>query len=122
MYFFSSSVMGKVTTHLVQAYADKGLYKDAIEKANLDQEVISAVGKIKPIDKMTILNGEVIFSDDNNTVHSTIKVIGEKGAGKLDITAKRENENWQYEKINLRFKDPLENRKIIEIIEVPYNE
>lgn len=119
IYLFSSSEMGKVTTDLAQAYADKGLYKNAIEKANSNQEVISVVGRIKPIDKLTILNGEVIFSNNNNTVNSTIKIIGEKGPGKLDITAKRENENWQYEKINLRFKDPLENRKTIEIIEMP---
>lgn len=118
-YLFSSSGMGKVATDLTQAYADEELYKNAIEKANSNQRVLEKIGEIQPIDKMTILNGEVDFSDDNQTVNSTIKVIGSKGNGKLDITAERENESWRYEKINIRFKDFEKNKKTIEIINLP---
>ena len=116
MYLFSASGMGKVATDITQAYADEDLYKNAIEKANYDQEVISTIGKIKPIDKMAIFNGEVVYSDNNQIVNSTIKISGEKGKAKLDITAKREQEAWEYEKINLRIQDPENNKKTIEII------
>ena len=118
-YLFSSSGMGKVATDLTQAYADEELYKNAIEKANSDQRVLEKIGEIQPIDKMTILNGEVDFSDDNQTVNSTIKVTGSKGNGKLDLIAERENESWRYEKINIRFKDSEKNKKTIEIINLP---
>ena len=95
IYLFSSSGMGKIATDLTQAYADPELYKNAIKKANSDQQVIKSIGEIKPIDKMTILNGEVNFTDDNKIVNTTIKVIGQKGNGKMDITAKRENEKLE---------------------------
>ena len=116
-YLFSSSGMGKVATDLTQAYADQELYKNAIEKANSDQRVLENIGVIQPIDKMTIFNGEVNFSDNNQTVNSTIKIIGSKGNGKLDLTAERENESWRYEKINIRIKDS-QKKKSIKIIEV----
>ena len=115
-YLFSSSEMGKVATDLTQAYADQELYKNAIEKANSNQRVIETIGEIQPINKMTILNGEVNFSDDNQIVSSTIKVTGSKGNGKLDLKAERENESWRYEKINIRIKDSEKKKKIIEII------
>lgn len=119
IYLFSSSGMGKVATDLTQAYADQDLYKNAIEKAHSNQQVIENIGEIKPIDKMTILNGEVNYSDDNKTVNSTIKVTGSKGNGKMDIIAKREDENWNYEKITIRIKDSQKKKKTIEIIELP---
>ena len=118
-YLFSSSGMGKVATDLTQAYADPELYNNAIEKANSDQRILQNIGEIRPIDKMSILNGEVNFSDDNQKVNSTIKVIGSKGNGKLDLTAERENESWRYEKINVRIKDSAKKKKTIEIINLP---
>lgn len=118
-YLLSSSGMGKSATDLTQAYADQELYRNAIEKANSDQRVLENIGEIQPIDKMTILNGEVNFSDDNQTVNSTIKVIGSKGNGKLDLTAERENESWRYERINIRIKDSEKKKKTIEIINLP---
>ena len=118
-YLFSSSEMGKVATDLTQAYADQELYKNAIEKANSDQRVLNEIGEIQPIDKMTILNGEVNFSNDNQIVNSTIKVEGSKGNGKLDLTAERENESWRYEKINIRIKDSEKKKKTIEIMNLP---
>ena len=51
-------------------------------------------------------------------MNSTIKVIGSKGNGKLDLTAERENESWRYEKINIRIKGPEKKKKTIEIIKL----
>ncbi len=47
VYLFSSSGMGKITKDLAQAYADKNLYNNAIEKANSHQEVLDMLGKIE---------------------------------------------------------------------------
>lgn len=119
IYLLSSSGMGKVATNLTQAFANQDLYKNAIEEANSNIQVVENIGEIQPIDKMAILNGEVNFTDNNQTVNSTIKVIGQKGNAKMDITAKRENEIWRYEKINIRIKDSENKKKTIEIIEIP---
>lgn len=118
-YLFSSSGMGKVATDLTQAYTDQELYNNAIEKANSDQRVLDEIGEIQPIDKMSILNGEVNFSNDNETVNSTIKVEGSKGNGKLDLTAERENQSWRYEKVKIRIEDHEKKKKTIEIINLP---
>lgn len=118
-YLFSSSGMGKVATDLTQAYADEELYNNAIKKANANQRVIENIGEIQPIDKMTILNGEVNFSNDNQIVKSTIKINGSKGNGKLDLTAERENGSWRYDQINIRIKDSGKNNKTIEIMNLP---
>lgn len=116
VYLFSSSGMGKITTNLAQAYADKSLYKNAIEKANSHQEVLGLLGKIAPPGKMTILNGEVNYSDENKKVRSTIKIEGEKRNGKMDIVANKENGGWSYEKIDIRLEDPENNKQTIEVI------
>ena len=86
VYLFSSSGMGKMTTDFAQAYADENLYEDAIEMANSNDSVAEMLGEIKPIDKMTLLNGDVQFSEDNQTVSSTIKVEGAKGKAKNGFT------------------------------------
>ncbi len=119
VYLFSSSGMGKIAGDLTQAYADEDLYTKAIEKANANREVIEMIGEIEPIDKMTILNGEVIFSEDDQIVSSTIQVKGTKTRAKMDFTANRVNENWQYEKINIRIKETEKNKRTIEIVDVP---
>ncbi|MFD1096145.1 cytochrome c oxidase assembly factor Coa1 family protein [Salegentibacter chungangensis] len=119
IYLFTSSGIGKMATDLTQAYADKELYEETIEKANSNKEVIEFIGEIKPINKMMILNGEVKFTGNNKIVNSTIKITGEKETAKMDITAKRENDNWQDEKINIRVKGPENNKRTIEIVNAP---
>lgn len=116
IYLFSTSGMSKISADFAQAYADPTIYEMAIEKANVNQEVLEKIGMIKPIGKMTILNGEVRFSNNSQTVNSTIKVEGEKAKGKMDILANRTNEKWIFEKINIRIKDSAKNKKTIQII------
>ncbi|MDR5589070.1 cytochrome c oxidase assembly factor Coa1 family protein [Christiangramia sp. SM2212] len=115
-YLVSSSGMGKVSSDLIQAYADEELYENAIEKANDDVQVKEQLGSIEPIGKMTILNGEVKFSEDHKTVTSTIKIKGTKEKGKMDITAHRSGEKWIYDEINIRIVDTLEDTQTIRVI------
>ena len=82
----------------------------------LNDEAIALLGEIQPIDKLAILEGYVEYSNDNKTVNSSIRIVGTKGRGSMDITANRVNNTWVYTKINLRVKNPPENRQIIEVI------
>lgn len=65
---------------------------------------------------MTILNGSVNYSEDNNLVNSTIKITCQKGKAMLDISANRNNETWDYKIITVRIKSPLEKKETIEIL------
>jgi len=113
--FFSSGMDG-IATNLVQAYADTELYKDALEKVNSDERVKELLGEIEPIDNLAILEGEVNYTNDNHTVNSTVRLKGTKGNAKMDIIADRINNMWNYNKINVRIKNPPEKKQTIQII------
>lgn len=112
--FFSSDMDG-VATDLAQAYADPELYNNALEKVKTDQRVSDLIGEIEPIDKLAILEGHVEYSNDNKTVVTSVRIIGTKGKASMDISADRINNTWKYNKINIRIKNPPENKQEIEI-------
>ncbi|WP_432412411.1 cytochrome c oxidase assembly factor Coa1 family protein [Rasiella sp. SM2506] len=112
--FFTSN-MESITTNLVQAYADPELYENALKKVKADKRVTELLGDIQPIDKLAILEGQVAYSDHANTVQSTVRIIGDKGKANMDISAERINTIWKYTKINIRIKNPPENKQTIEI-------
>ncbi|AFL79959.1 hypothetical protein Aeqsu_0447 [Aequorivita sublithincola DSM 14238] len=112
--FFSSGMDG-ISADLVQAYADPELYKNAIEKANADQRVLELIGEIQPIDKLAIVEGQVVYSNNNTTFNSSIRVVGSKGKAMIDIVANLINDAWSYKKIQIRIKTPPEKKQTIEI-------
>ena len=113
---FISSGMGGIGADLAQAYSDTELYENALEKVKSDQKVTELLGEIEPIDKLAILEGAVQFTNNNQTVNSTIRLKGTKGKAKMDITADRINNEWEYKIINVRIKNPPEQKQTIEII------
>jgi hypothetical protein len=113
---FFSTGMGSVVANITKAYADTDLYLKALEKVKSDQRVIELLGEIEPIDKLSILEGSVEYLDDNKTVNSSIRVKGKKLNARMDIVAIRINNKWNYEKINIRVKNPPEKKQTIEII------
>ena len=113
--FFSSGMAG-VGANLAQAYSDTELYENALEKVKSDQKVNELLGEIEPIDKLAILEGAIQYTNNNQTVNSTIRLKGTKGKAKLDISADRINNEWNYTKINVRIKNPPENKQTIEIL------
>lgn len=113
--FFSSS-LGGVTTDLIQAYTDTKLYENALEKVKSDKRVTEILGEIEPIDKSAILEGSVKYSADNKTVNTSIRLTGTKGKAKMDIIADQVDGQWDYKKINLRIRKPVEKQQTIEII------
>jgi len=95
-------------TNIVQAYSDNSLYEIAIEKANSNQRILQTIGIIQPIDKLAILEGNAVYTNNNNSVELSVRIKGEKGNGKLDIVADKVGKEWRYKKIIVRNKNPKE--------------
>lgn len=113
---FFSSGMGGIATDLAQAYADTELYEDALEKVKSNEKITELLGEIKPIDNLAILEGQVKYTNNNTTVNSSIRIVGTSGNASMDISADRINNEWNYKKINIRIKKPIENKQTIEIL------
>ncbi|MEG2101489.1 MAG: cytochrome c oxidase assembly factor Coa1 family protein [Flavobacterium sp.] len=111
-YLFSSS--DENIMDFAQAYNDTALYEKAIEKANSNQRVLETVGEIQPIDKLAILEGNTIYTDNNTSVVLSIRIKGTKSKGKLDITAKKMGAKWNYKKILVRCKNPKEEITVVD--------
>lgn len=101
----SVSIEGNVTD-IKQAYSETDLYENAIEKANSNKSVRDKIGKIEKIDLLAILEGNAIYSNNNNSVKTSIRINGNKEKGKIDISATKIGKNWKYEEIKIRIKNP----------------
>jgi hypothetical protein len=111
-FVLSSAIDGNITD-IAQAYSDNSLYEKAIEKAKTNKRVLEVIGEIEPIDKLAIIEGNVIYSNDNNSVALSIRIKGNIGKGKMDISAKKKGTIWEYKTINIRIKNPKEEIQII---------
>ena len=116
MSIFISSGMGGIGVDLAQAYSDNELYENALEKVKSNQKVNELLGTIEPIDKFAILEGNVHYTNENLTVNSSIRLKGTKGKARMDITANKINNEWEYKIINVRIKNPPEKKQTIIII------
>jgi hypothetical protein len=96
-----------------QAYTDNSLYEKALEKVKLNQRAKEILGEIEPIDKLAIVEGSIKYSNDNNSVETTIRIKGNKAKGKMDISADKNGTEWEYKKINIRIKDSTEEIDIL---------
>jgi hypothetical protein len=115
-YVFSSN-LGTIVSDYTKAYADPTLFELPLQKVRENKRVQETLGSIENIDNMTILNGEVIYADNNKAVKATIKITGEYGKAMLDISAEIKNNAWSYKVINVRIKKPPEKKETIQIIE-----
>lgn len=100
-------------TNIVQAYNETSLFDDAITIANKNKRVLETVGKIEQIDKLAILEGSAVYTNNNKSVEASVRIRGAKGNGKLDISAYKK-EGWNYQKIIVRLKNPKEEIKIVD--------
>ncbi|MGX7666709.1 cytochrome c oxidase assembly factor Coa1 family protein [Flavobacterium pedocola] len=97
-----------------QTYADPSLCQNAIDEANKNNQVILRLGKLEPIDKLAIMEGNSVYSNNNKTVTATFRVSGKNGNGKMDISADKNGEKWEYKNIRIRIKKTGEEIKIIQ--------
>jgi hypothetical protein len=111
-----SSGFGGIIGDYSKAYSDSELYDDALTIVRENNRVKETLGYIEPINNMTILNGYVEYSDNNNSVNTTIKISGEHGKAMLDISADLYNEIWSFKALKIRIKSPPEKKETIEIL------
>ena len=100
-------------TDIVQAYSDNSLYEKAIEKTNSNKRILQTIGIIQPIDKLAILEGNAVYTNNSNSVELSVRIKGNKGNGKLDITADKVGKEWKYKKIIVRNKNPKEEIVVV---------
>lgn len=105
---FLTSNSPKDISDIIQIYNDNSIYEKAIEKANSDERITQTLGTIQPIDKLAILEGNAVYSNDNNSVSLSVRIKGSKGNGKLDISADKIGMAWKYKKIIVRNKKTKE--------------
>jgi len=103
-----SSTSQKGISDLASAYNDPSLHEKAISQANANKLVQQVIGKINPIDKLAILEGNAIYSNNNSAVSLSIRITGSKKNGKLDIYVIKKGLKWHYTKIIVRTKKPKE--------------
>ena len=108
----TSSIDGNVTD-FAQAYSDNSLYEKAIEKAKANERVLEVLGDLESIDKLAIIEGNAKYSNNNNSIELSVRVKGNKGKGKMDISAVKKGTEWVYKKINIRIKQPKEEIQIL---------
>jgi hypothetical protein len=109
---FTSAIDGNLTD-IAQAYSEQSLYEKAIEKAKTNTRVLEVMGTIEPIDQLAILEGNVMYSNNNKAVAVSVRIKGTKGKGKMDIAAVKNGKGWEYKKISIRIKDPKEEIQIL---------
>jgi hypothetical protein len=96
-----------------QAYSDTLLYEKAFEKAKTNDRIIAVLGNLEPIDQLAIIEGDVKYSNNGNSVDLSIRIQGTKGRGKMDIVADKKGTVWNYKKINVRIR---QSKEVIQII------
>jgi hypothetical protein len=111
--FFLNSNSPESISDIVQACNDNLLYEKAIEKANSDKRTLQSIEIIQPIDKLAILEGNAVYSNNNNSVSLSIRIKGSKGNGKLDISADKIGTVWKYKRIIVRNKNTKEEIVVV---------
>ena len=102
---FSTTNLGSHISNFTEIYADKALHKDALDIANNDPKVKDYFGTIRLKDNLSLLNGDVHYSENHKKVELTFKFKGSKASGVMEIKAAHNTEVWEYKSIILRNKD-----------------
>ena len=105
---------GNEISGVVAVYAESEIYEDALKIAKENNEVKQKLGDLKPIGFSAIAEGVIKFSNNNNSVDISVRVTGSKGRGRIDISANRKENKWEYKRIQIRIKRPKETIKILE--------
>jgi hypothetical protein len=102
----ASSTSKEGIADIAEAYSDNLLFEKAIEKANENPNILKNMGRIEPIDKLAILEGNIIYSNNHQSVNLSVRVNGTKKKGKLNLSAVKKGTEWEYKKISVRTKNP----------------
>jgi len=72
--------------------------------------------KALPIDKLAIMEGNSVYSNENKNVEITVRVSGPKGKAKMDISAEKSGEKWEYKSIKVRIKKTKQEIQVLKNI------
>ena len=114
IYAVSTTKVGEGIATVAKAYNDVPLYEEALEKVKKNKQIVNVLGEIEPIDNFAILEGTTFYSNNNNSIKTSIRIVGDKSRGKLDISADKENSQWVYKKIVVRVRDPKQTIIVLE--------
>ncbi len=106
---------GNATVRYGSVYLQPKLVNEAYQMASENETVTQKLGELSPYNFLRLIEGDVMYSNNNNTVDVTINLLGTKNKGKLDIVAHRNGEHWEYQKIVVRIKKP--EKETIPILE-----
>ncbi|MCZ8229044.1 cytochrome c oxidase assembly factor Coa1 family protein [Flavobacterium sp.] len=107
-------VLSNEAPQIIKAYSDTKVFEKAIEIANANSEVKTTIGTIEAIDKLAILEGNIVYANNDTSIASTIRVKGNHNQGKMDFTANKKGSEWIFQKITVRCKNA---EKVIHVIE-----
>jgi hypothetical protein len=107
-------VLNNEAPQFIKAYSDTKVFEKAIEIANTNSKSKSTFGTIEAIDKLTILEGNTVYSNNYTSIASTIRIKGNHNQGKMDFTAHKKGNEWVFQKITVRCKNP---KTVISVIE-----
>jgi hypothetical protein len=116
---YFTSGLSKIGTDFAQAYTDTELYDEALKKVNSHPKITNLLGKLEPLDKLAILEGEVHYTNNNLNVTSSVRISGDKGKAMMDIKAYKHKGEWNLTKIEVRIKTPPEKKQHLDIYRSP---
>ncbi|GAA3513339.1 hypothetical protein GCM10022393_28920 [Aquimarina addita] len=108
------SLTGNAAFRYGSVYLDQTLVTNAFIKAKEHKTVTQKLGELSPVDFFQLLEGEVQYSNNNTSIEVTVGIKGTKGRGKMDIVAHKNNQQWEYDVINVRIKKP--EKELIKIL------
>lgn len=116
LYIIMSSELTLTARDLTTAYLDESLFDDALKITKTNKSVIEHLGNIEPLDKMAILEGQVEYSKNKDTVISSVRLNSERGKAKMDFKAIQFDGTWEYETISVRIKHPENEQTVIRVL------
>lgn len=115
---FVFSDLGSAASDISRAYGEKDVFNNAFEKVKANDKASEVLGELQPNDDLAILEGSVNYSNDNKTFKSSIRIVGSKARGKLDIIADKVDNVWVYKLIKIRVKKPEDQRQTIVVLDL----
>ena len=122
IFLFIWSLPSELPSNIVQigkAYSEPEIYENAMQLARENHRVREVLGELNPMGPMSLIEGSVRYSRGGDSVAITINIKGDKSNkrinSKLDIRAHRKNNKWEYQKLQIRIKNPVEMRETIPI-------
>ncbi len=85
-------------------YTNPSIYENALDIVRGHEEASNFLGT--PIETLFLVEGEVQYFNDGNSVKMTIPIKGRKVKGRMDVEADKVNGKWVYALIRVRAKKP----------------